>query len=357
VIHIGIIGGGNISETHARAAAEIPDVAVAGVYGDNRAKAARLAAAHGAQHHDTLASLLAHRPLDLVIIGSPSGCHAEQGIAAAMCGVHVLVEKPIDVSTRRADELIAAAERAGVKIGVCFQDRVKPAIVRLKAFLDAGRLGAPMLADARVKWYRPPEYYGSSRWRGTFALDGGGAVINQAIHTVDLLLWLLGPVRRVYGRTTTALHAIESEDTAVAVFEFASGALGTFEAATSVYPGYPRRLEITGREGTLVLEHDQVVAADLRSGGGPGKPGPYDVGDFNVGQPDTNVSASSPVVSDVSGHRTLIEDFITAIRTGGEPRCSGREGRRSVALVEALYESSKRRMPIDLAAEPQSHRD
>jgi len=342
-MRVGIVGGGNISETHARAAAETADVAVVGVYGDNREKVAQLAGAHGARHHDTLESLLSHRPLDLVVIGSPSGCHAEQGIAAAQRGVHVLVEKPIDINAKRADDLIAAADRAGVKLGVCFQDRVKPAIVRLKEFLDAGKLGRPILADARVKWYRPPEYYGSSRWRGTLALDGGGAVINQAIHTVDLLLWLLGPVRRVYGRTATALHEIESEDTAVATFEFESGALGTFEATTSVYPGYPRRVEITGAEGTLVLEHDQVVAADLKSPAADAAQA-Y----FETAERDANPSASSPVVSDVSGHRKLIEDFIEAIRTGREPRCSGREGRRSVALVEALYESSKRGLPVDV---------
>jgi predicted dehydrogenase len=337
-IHVGIIGGGNISETHARAAAAIDDVAVAGVYGDNREKAARLAAAHGARHHDTLDSLLS-QPLDLVIIGSPSGCHAEHGIAAAGRGVHVLVEKPIDISTRRADALIDATDRAGVKLGVCFQDRMKPAIVRLKQFLGAGRLGSPILVDARVKWYRPPEYYSGSRWRGTWALDGGGAVINQAIHTLDLLLWLLGPVRRVYARAATALHRIEAEDTAVAVFEFANGALGTFEATTSAYPGYPRRVEITGREGTIVLEHDQVVAADLRSS---------DAATFETSERDTNPSASSPVVSDVAGHRKVIEDFIEAMRTGAEPRCSGREGRRSLALVEALYESSRRGQPVDV---------
>jgi predicted dehydrogenase len=337
-IHVGIIGGGNISQTHARAAAAIDGVAVAGVYGDNREKAARLAASYGARHHDTLDSLLS-QPLDLVIIGSPSGCHAEHGIAAAARGVHVLVEKPIDVSTRRADALIDATDRAGVKLGICFQDRVKPAIVRVKQFLAAGGLGPLILVDARVKWYRPPEYYSGSRWRGTWALDGGGAVINQAIHTIDLLLWLIGPVRRVSARAATALHQIEAEDTAVAVFEFANGALGTFEAATSAYPGYPRRVEITGREGTIVLEHDQVVAADLRS---------PDAASFETSERDTNPSASSPVVSDVAGHRKLIEDFIEAMRTGGEPRCSGREGRRSVALVEALYESSRRGQSVDV---------
>src|SRR5260221_11478492 len=124
----------------------------------------------------------------------------------------------------------------------------------MKALVDLGRLGAPIVADARVKWYRPPSYYAGSRWRGTRALDGGGALMNQGIHTVDLLLWLFGPVRRVYGRTAARLHEIEVEDTAVAVLEFENGALGTLEAATSAYPGYSRRLELSGSNGTLILD-------------------------------------------------------------------------------------------------------
>jgi predicted dehydrogenase len=208
--------------------------------------------------------LLAQRPLDLVVIGSPSGLHAEHGIAAARQRLHVLVEKPIDVSSARADALIGEASRAGVTLGVIFQDRLKPDVRRMKALVDAGRLGAPILASAHVRWYRPPAYYEGSRWRGTRALDGGGALMNQGVHTVDLLLWLFGPVRRVSAATATRLHAIEVEDTAVAVLEFASGALGTLEAATSAFPGYSRRLELTGANGTLILDGDDLVAIDLR---------------------------------------------------------------------------------------------
>ena len=131
----------------------------------------------------------------------------------------------------------------------------------------SGRLGRPLLASARVKWFRPPEYYGQSRWRGTWALDGGGALMNQGIHTADLLLWLLGPVRRVSARAVTALHPIEVEDTVVALLEFESGAVGTLEATTAAYPGYRRRLELTGTEGTVIVEHDRLVAADLRQPG------------------------------------------------------------------------------------------
>jgi UDP-N-acetyl-2-amino-2-deoxyglucuronate dehydrogenase len=336
-IHVGLIGAGNISQTHARAAAAIPGVSVAAVHGANGAKARELAAAHGAAAYDSLDAFLDHKPMDMVVIGSPSGVHAAQGVAAARHRLHVLVEKPIDITTERADELIAAAEESGVRLGVLFQDRLKPGIVKLKQLVDSGGLGRVLSVSARVPWYRPPDYYRLSRWRGTAALDGGGALMNQGIHTVDLLLWVLGDVIRVQARTATLLHEIESEDTALALLEFASGAAGVLEASTAKYPGYPRRVEITGTEGTVVLEHDRLVAADLRT------PRPELVGDGG----DANASASSPVVSDASGHQRLIEDFLRAIEAGSRPACDGHEGRRSVELVEAIYRSAR-----SLASEP-----
>jgi len=336
-VHVGLIGAGNISQTHARAAAAIPGVSVAAVHGANGAKARELAALHGAAAYDSLDAFLDHKPMDMVVIGSPSGVHAAQGVAAARHRLHVLVEKPIDVTTERADELIAAAEESGVRLGVLFQDRLKPGIVRLKQLVESGGLGRVLSVSARVPWYRPPDYYRLSRWRGTAALDGGGALMNQGVHTVDLLLWVLGDVTRVQARTATLLHEIESEDTALALLEFASGAAGVLEASTATYPGYPRRVEITGTEGTVVLEHDRIVAADLRT------PRPELLG----GEGDANASASSPVVGDASGHHRLIEDFLRAIETGSRPACDGHEGRRSVELVEAIYRSAR-----SLASEP-----
>jgi predicted dehydrogenase len=270
--------------------------------------------------------------MDVVAIGSPSGLHAEQGIAACRRGLHVLVEKPIDITVERADALVDAATEAGVALGVFFQDHVQPDLVRLHEAIAAGRLGRPLVASARVKWYRPPEYYGQSKWRGTWTLDGGGALMNQGIHTADLLLWLLGPVRRVAARTATALHRIEVEDTVIALLEFESGALATLEATTAAYPGYRRRVELTGTEGTVIIEHDRLVAADLR--------GPAD-DLLTAASDDQNASASSPVVSDARGHQRLFEDFFDAIATGREPRCSGGYARQSVALVQAVYESAR----------------
>ncbi len=334
---VGILGGGNISDTHARAAAQVPGLEVVAVCGRDEARVAALARAYRAAPYTDLDAFLAHRPLDIVAIGSPSGVHGEQIEAAAARGLHILVEKPLEISTARIDRLLAAVERSGVTLGVFFQDRCTPELMAVADDIRQGRLGRLLLADARVKWYRPPEYYSGSHWRGTWALDGGGALMNQGIHTVDVLVWLLGDVRRVFARTLTALHDIEVEDTAVAVLEFEGGALATLEATTAAWPGYDRRVAITGTNGPIVIEQSRVVRHDLREGARP------------VDAPTaTGASAASPVVADASPHRRVFEDFVAALDRGGRPRVDGHEGRRSVALVEAIYESSRRGVPVDV---------
>lgn len=327
-MNVGLVGGGNISDTHARAA-HAAGLLVAGVFGDNRAKARQLAERHGATAFDTLDALLSHPSLDIVMIGSPSGCHAEHATAAVRAHRHTLVEKPLDISTARIDALLSEVARTGVTLGVVFQDRLKPDIVAMKRRIDAGEIGTPLVATGEVKWFRPADYYAGSRWRGTWALDGGGALMNQGIHTVDLLLHLLGPVTRVSGLIATRFHAIEAEDTATAMLEFASGALGTIDATTAAFPGRPRRLQIVGSAGSLVLEGDHL----------------HEPGSAHTAPPE---SVASPVVSDVSAHQRIIEDFVDAVRSGRPPVCDGRVGRRSVEVVEAVYRSARENRPVDL---------
>jgi UDP-N-acetyl-2-amino-2-deoxyglucuronate dehydrogenase len=338
-IHVGLIGAGNISDTHARALQAMPGVEIAAVFAPTRAHVDAFTGRHGGAAYDSVERMLIHRPLEMVVIGTPSGLHAEHGIAAAAHGLHVLIEKPIEVTTDRADALIAAAHKAGVTLGVIFQDRLKPDVQRLKALVSAGRLGAPILADARVKWYRPPSYYAGSRWRGTRALDGGGALMNQGVHTVDLLLWLFGPVRRVFARTITGLHAIEVEDTAVATLEFASGAIGTLEAATSAFPGYSRQIELTGTNGTIRLEGDDLAAIDLQDAAADERP---------TQAARVSPSAASAVVADASAHTRVFEDFVRAIEWGAAPACDGPGGRQSTALIEAIYQSARTGDPVDV---------
>ncbi|MGD8894534.1 MAG: Gfo/Idh/MocA family oxidoreductase [Acidobacteriota bacterium] len=330
-LRVGFTGGGGITETHACAARDCPDLEIAAFCGTNPEKVAALVDEHGGQGFTRIEEMLAGVGLDFVVIGSPSGLHVEQGLAAVAQGVHVLVEKPMDVSTERADALIAAAKRANVRLGVLFQDRLKPGLARLKDAVEDGVLGRPLLASARVKWHRPPEYYVDSRWRGTLALDGGAALINQGIHTVDLLLWLLGEVASVRSLTATSFHPIEGEDIALALLEFRSGAVATLEATTCAFPGYPRRVEITGTKGTVAVEGDDVVAAELRT------PRPELVASSRT----ASSGASSPRLAGADDHRRVLEDFARAIRDGAPPVCNGHEGRRSLAVVEAVYAAAK----------------
>jgi UDP-N-acetyl-2-amino-2-deoxyglucuronate dehydrogenase len=328
-VRIGLIGAGNISATHARAIAEIAGAELVAVYGATLARAEALAGPSGASAYDVLDTFFDRERLDMVVVGTPSGLHGAHGAAAARRGIHVLVEKPIEITTARVDALIAEACQARVALGVVFQDRVKPDVGALKSLVEDGALGDPLLVRAQVPWWRPPEYYRQSRWRGTWALDGGGALMNQGIHTVDLLLWLCGPVTRVFGKTATQFHEIEVEDTAVAVLEFANGALGTLEATTCAYPGRPRRIEISGSTGTAILDGDRLVRDTSAA-----SPAPQNV--------------ASPVVSDMSAHRDLFVNFIHAFQTGTTPCCDGREARRSVQLIEAIYESSRTARPIEM---------
>ena len=313
-MNVGLVGAGNISGTHARAATGA-GLRIAGVFGGNPDKARDLAHRHHATAFPTLDALLAHADLDCVLIGSPSGLHAGHAIAAARAGKHILVEKPLDISTARIDRVIDAVEQAGVTLGVFFQDRLKPEVVDIKRRIDAGEIGTPLLATGEVKWFRPREYYSASRWRGTWALDGGGALMNQGIHTVDLMLYLLGPVVWVSGVTATRYHAIEAEDTATALLQFASGVHGTLEATTAASPGWPRRVQITGTGGAVTLEENPAGAA----------------------------------VSDASNHQRIVEDFVAAVRDKRPPICDAREGRRSVAVVEAIYQSAREKRLVEVS--------
>ena len=335
-VRVGILGGGNISDTHARAALEVPGVEIVAMHGGNQERTRDLADRYGGRTYAELTEFLDHPGLDAVLIGSPSGLHVEQALQAVERGIHVLAEKPLDVSTAEIDRLLEAADRAAVKVGVFFQNRAAPDVAWLKRLVDSGGLGEVFLASAQVKWYRPPEYYSGSRWRGTWKLDGGGALMNQGIHTLDLLIWLLGDPTRIYARTRTALHDIEVEDTMVACLDFPGGGIGTLEATTAAYPGFPSRIDLTGSNGTVVLQGDRIAVVGLHDD--PEEPPP-------AGEGNTNASASSAAVSDVRGHRAVLEDFLDAVATGREPLCSGKEGRRSVSVIEAIYRSAREDVP------------
>ena len=224
----------------------------------------RFAAETGCRAYHKLDDMLADPDVHIVTIGTPSGAHQEPAVAAAKAGKHVIVEKPLEMTLKRCDAIIHACEDNGVTLSTIFPSRFHDASRELKRAIDAGRFGRLTLGDAYVKWYRSQAYYDSGAWRGTWKLDGGGALMNQAIHSVDLLTWLMGPVVEVRAEAATLAHErIEVEDTAVATLRFANGALGVIEASTAVYPGYLKRIEIHGSEGSAVIEEEDIKVWDF----------------------------------------------------------------------------------------------
>jgi predicted dehydrogenase len=243
---------------HAAAIATVPRARLAAVTDVAGGAAAAFAAARGCAAEPGLDQLLARPDVDVVCVCVPSGLHAEVGVRAARAGKHLVVEKPIDVTLAAADRLIEAARAAGVALTVISQHRFDPGLIELKRLLGDGALGRLVLAEASTKWYRTQAYYDSAAWRGTWAMDGG-SLMNQGIHYVDLLRWCMGPVTEVTAVCVTQAHQVEVEDTALAIVRFASGAVGTILSSTAAYPGFPQRLDITGTDGTVIVEDGRIV--------------------------------------------------------------------------------------------------
>jgi predicted dehydrogenase len=329
----GIVGTGVIAAMHAHAIAALSGARLVAVTDVAAGAAAAFAAARGCAAEPSLDALLARADVDVVCVCVPSGLHAEVGTRAARAGKHLVVEKPIDLTLPAADRLIEAARAAGVALTVISQHRFDPGLIELKGLLRDGTLGRLVLGEARTKWYRTQAYYDSAGWRGTWAMDGG-SLMNQGVHYVDLLRWCMGPVTEVTAVCATQAHQIEVEDTALAIVRFSSGAVGTILSSTAALPGFPQRLEITGTEGTVIVEDGRIVrrafGAGVRADGGPdGGAGPVaDVG-------------SDPAAVDVAGHAAQIADLLAAIDEGREPAVGGEAGREALEVVCAVYESAR----------------
>jgi UDP-N-acetyl-2-amino-2-deoxyglucuronate dehydrogenase len=335
----GIAGTGVIAETHAQAIAALPNAHLTAVT-DVRPDAARaFAAAHGCAAEPDLAALLARPDVEAISVCVPSGLHAEVGVQAAAAGKHLVVEKPIDVTLAAADTLIKAAEAAGVALTVISQHRFDPGLVELRRLLDAGSLGDLVLGEARTKWYRTQQYYDSAPWRGTRAFDGG-ALLNQGVHYVDLLRWCLGPVAEVTAVCATRTHQMEAEDVALALLRFTSGAVGTIVASTAVFPGFPQQLEITGTNGTVIVEDGAIVRAELRNGGDRASTGHRD--------PAAPTQAADPALSSVASHAAQLADLLAAIEQGRRPLVTAESARDALEIVCAVYESARSGRPVAL---------
>lgn len=327
-----------IANFHARAIRDIDGAKLVACYNPTPTKAEKLAAEYGCKAYTDLDQMLAHPGLNIVTIGSPSGAHLEPCLAAAAAGKHVIVEKPLDVTLDRCDRMIAACDQAGVKLATIFPSRYHTSSKLMKQAVDAGRFGKLALGDAYVKWFRTQQYYDSGAWRGTWKLDGGGALMNQAIHSVDLLLWLMGPVAEVSAHTAMLAHErIEVEDVAVASLRFASGALGVIEATTAGFPGSLKKIEITGSTGTAILEEEDIIKWEFAAASEEDDR----IRQEMLGKTKTGGGAADPAAIGHQAHAALFRDVLQAIQGGQQLSIDGREGRRSVELILAIYESAK----------------
>jgi len=343
-VRFAIIGTGNIAGFHARAVALVPQARLVAVHSRRPESGQSFAAQHDAEYVADYAELLARPDIDAIAITTPSGTHAELGIAAARAGKHVLCEKPIDINTDRIDTLTSACTEAGVLLGAIFQARFGPGARALKDAALAGRFGQLAQCGAYVPWYRSAEYYKSAGWRGTWDLDGGGALMNQSIHAIDLILWLAGDVAEVSAHCGTALHpTLEVEDNAVAWLRFKNGAFGVVQGSTACYPGESRRVELKGTLGSATLIDDRPVFWQFSEElpGDAAVRGLAETAQIGGG-------ASNPVAMSVEGHRVQVEDFAQAILEGRQPAIPGSEGRRAVELINAIYQSSRSGQRVQL---------
>jgi len=282
--------------------------------------------------------MLSDPQVQIVTICTPSGAHREPALAAAAAGRHVVVEKPLEITLERCDDIIRACGEAGVRLCTIFPSRFSPANLALKQALDSGRFGRVTLGDTYVKWWRTQEYYDGGGWRGTWALDGGGAFMNQAIHNVDLLAWLMGDVAEVTGFTSTLAHErIEVEDVGVACLKFRSGAIGVMEASTAAWPGLLKRTEIHGSRGTVIVEQDSILKWEFAD------PQPDDdaIRQRLGGNSATSGGAADPKAISFIGHQLQLQDFVEAIAEHRPPRVDGAEGRKSVEIILALYAAAR----------------
>ncbi|HXB08546.1 MAG TPA: Gfo/Idh/MocA family oxidoreductase [Puia sp.] len=335
--NFGIIGAGMIADFHARAIKSLSNATLIGICGSNPLKTRELADKYQCQafvdHHDMLAS----DEIDIVTIATPSGAHMEPAIEAARRGKHVLCEKPIEISLERIDRMIRAHSEAGTYLGGIFNYRFTESVQLLKAAIEHGRFGVISYASTAVPWWRSDEYYKSS-WRGTWALDGGGALMNQSIHMIDILQYLMGPIDTLQGNIATLGHSIEVEDTATAIVQFTNKALGTIHGSTASFPGQPRRLEITGTRGTVIMEDHSFTVWQFAD---------QTEADKEIlkkyGKTEKGGAASDPKAISFELHAKNIAAFISAIEEKRPFEIDGTEARKAVETILSIYRTASKK--------------
>jgi len=336
----GIIGAGMIGRFHAKAITDMTGGTLHSVFDLNLERAEALAADFGAKAYSDMDAFLADENLDIVTVGTPSGAHLDPTLAALNAGKHAIVEKPLEVTTERIDQLMDAAQKSGKTLAAVLNRRFHPGMDAFKKASTEGRFGTLASASAYIKWYRDQAYYDSAGWRGTWALDGGGALMNQSIHTVDALLYLAGPVKRVTANTALLAHErIEVEDHCVALLEFENGARGVIEASTCTWSkdGHPARVQLSGTEGSVFLADEAFESWDFQNE----KPEDEEIRSSLMKGQEAGLGANDPSAINTYQHQRNFEEVVTAIHEGREPTTSANESRKAVELIQAIYESAK----------------
>lgn len=341
----GIIGLGAIARFHAGAIASLPDAQLIAAFDMVSGKAdAFCKDKPGVKPYESLDAFLAEPDLDIVTVTTPSGAHLDVALAAIRARKNVIVEKPMEITTERIDTLIRAAKEEGVMLSGVFQSRFRDSSRIVKKAIEDGRFGKLTLLSAQVKWWRSQDYYDKIAWHGTWKMDGGGALMNQSIHAIDLLQWFGGPVKEISGFTATLGHErIEVEDTAGAVLRFTSGALGIIEGSTAVFPGFMKRLEISGTKGSAIIVEDSL-----------------DYWHFDKETPEdeeirkkykeatTSGGASDPNALDTVGHARCFSNVIDALKNHTDPLITGEEARKAVEIITSIYKSARTGRPVEL---------
>ncbi len=353
-LRFGILGCGVIGPHHARAISGLESAELVAVADVVPELAEELAGEYGCSYYASLEQMLSGVELDAVCVCTPSGMHAEGALAALEAGKDVVIEKPVDVTLNAADLLIEAQRATGRRVAVVSQHRFDSATRAVHEALTRGEFGRLTSGSAEVRWWRSQSYYDSGGWRGTWELDGGGVLINQAIHSIDLLQWLMGPVLEVTAYTGLLAHErIEVEDTAVAILKFANGTLGTIVATTAAYPGLTARIAVHGDRGSAVIDDDELtyfhVAGEGQEGDAYGAGGGENQAEqvmARYGEVGPGSGAGADPGSLSMAHRDQILDFVEAVRGGREPLVNLQEGRKPLAIIQGIYESARTGGPV-----------
>ncbi len=340
-VKFGIIGSGMIANIHAGALQQAENAELIAVFGTNAEKTAAFAKKYNCRAYFALEEFLSAPDMKAVTVASPSGAHLEAVCAAAAAGKHILCEKPLEISVGRVDEMIKCCEKNNVILSSIFQTRFYRAVQLIKEAYDAGRFGKIVLSSMQMRWFRDDNYYAGSSWHGTWKLDGGGVLMNQAVHSLDMLLYINGAPEEVFAYAGTMSHDIEVEDNLCAAVKYRNGSMGTIEVSTSCRPGFPRRAEISGTLGSVTIEEDRITRWEFVD------PRPEDefIRQEFSGSADAK-GGTSPANVEINGHLLQIESLADAICSGTKIQMDGREGRRAVEFVCGIYESARNGRPF-----------